>query len=86
MLRPLGSRIVVQPIEKALTSPGGLALVHDITEVPNEGIVVACGPDVMSEVVYTGARVCYGKFAGQKVTLDNQALVILVENEVLGVL
>lgn len=86
MLRPLGNRIVIQPIEKELTSPGGLALVHEVHEVPNEGIVVAVGPDVMSEVVYTGARVCYGKFSGQKVTLDNQALVILVENEVLGVL
>lgn len=84
MLRPLRDKIVVQKLVKETTTASGLALVHDQPEQPYEGTVVAVGPKV--EVVKTGDTVCYGKFAGQKVTLDNQELVILVENEVLGVL
>ena len=92
MLRPIGDRILVTPILKETKTESGLELAHDDAMKLNEGIVVACGPGLCDDTgklvalqVKVGDQIAYGKFAGQRVVLNDRKYLVLCEHEVLGV-
>lgn len=92
MIEPLADRIVVRPIERAATSPGGLHIPDVAKDRPQRGEVVAVGRGKAREdggfvppEVHVGDTVVYGKFSGTEVDVDSEALLVLKEGDVLAV-
>jgi chaperonin GroES len=91
-LKPLGDRLVVEPIEQEETTSGGILLPETAKEKPQEGKVVAAGPGRLDDSgnrvameVKEGDRILYAKYAGTEIKLDGQQKVlILKETDVLA--
>ena len=92
-IRPLYDRIVVKRIEEQETKIGGLFIPDSAKEKPQEGEVVAVGKGkrledgkVVALDVQKGDRILFGKYSGSEIRIDGEELVIMREDEVLGVL
>jgi len=92
-LRPLGDRILVEPVEKEETIAGGLLLPETAKEKPQQGKVLAAGAGRKDENgkridmdVQTGDTILFAKYAGTEVKIDGKKLLIMKEADVLGVL
>ena len=92
-IRPLHDRIVVRRQEEETTTAGGIVLPGSATEKPNQGEVVAVGTgrildsgEVRPLAVKEGDKVLFGKYANNTVTIDDEELLILSENEIYGVI
>jgi len=91
-LRPLGDRIVVEPLEAEEKTKGGIILPDTAKEKPQEGKVVAVGKGKTDESgkvipmeVKVGDKVLYGKYAGTEITIEGKEYMILREEDVLAV-
>jgi chaperonin GroES len=93
-IRPLGDRVIVEPVEQEETIAGGmLVLPETAKEKPQQGIVLAAGAgrrdedgDRIDMDVKTGDKVLFAKYAGTEVKLDGKKLLILKESDILGIL
>lgn len=92
-IRPLYDRIVVKRVEQKEQMQGGLYIPDTAKEKPQEGEVVAVGKGkrledgkVVPLDVQVGDRVLFGKYSGSDIKLDGEELLIMREDEVLGVL
>jgi len=92
-VRPLHDRIVVKRIEEQETKIGGLFIPDSAKEKPQQGEVVAVGKGkrledgkVVPLDVQAGDRILFGKYSGSEITIDGEELLIMREDEVLGVL
>src|ERR1700756_1628521 len=92
-IRPLYDRIVVKRIEEQKTKVGGLFIPDSAKEKPQEGEVVAVGKGkrledgkVVALDVQKGDRILFGKYSGSEIRIDGEELLIMREDEVLGVL
>jgi chaperonin GroES len=91
-LKPLGDRLVVEPIEQEETTAGGILLPETAKEKPQEGKVVAVGPGRLDEngnrvkmEVKEGDRVLYAKYAGTEIKLEGEdKVLILKESDILA--
>ena len=91
-IRPLNDRIIVKRIEDQEQMRGGLYIPDTAKEKPQEGEVLAVGNGKLLENgtriaidLKVGDRVLFGKYAGTEVKLDGEELLILREDDVLGV-
>lgn len=92
-VRPLHDRLLVKRIEEEETVRGGIIIPDSAKEKPQEGKVIAVGKGKVTEDgkvlpldVKEGDRILFGKYSGSEVKLDGEDLLILREEEVLGVL
>lgn len=92
-IRPLYDRIVVRRVEEQETKVGGLFIPDSAKEKPQEGEVVAVGKGkrledgkVVPLDVQPGDRILFGKYSGSEIRIDGEELLIMREDEVLGVL
>ena len=92
-VRPLGDRVLVQPIEEKETKKGGIIIPDTAKEKPQEGEIVAVGPGGRDENgklitmdVKAGDRILFGKYSSNEIKLDGEEYLIMREDEVLGVL
>ncbi len=92
-IRPLYDRIVVKRIEEQEQKVGGLFIPDTAKEKPQEGEVVAVGKGkrledgkVIPLDVKVGDRILFGKYSGNDIKIDGQELLIMREDEVLGIL
>jgi chaperonin GroES len=92
-IRPLYDRIVVKRIEQTEQMHGGLYIPDSAKEKPQEGEVVAVGKGkrledgkVISLDVAVGDRILFGKYSGSDIKLDGEEVLIMREDEVLGIL
>jgi chaperonin GroES len=92
-LHPLHDRILVQRIEEEKVHRSGIIIPDSAKEKPQEGKVLAVGKGTVNEDgkktpldVKAGDRVLFGKYSGSEVTLNGQELVIMKEEDVLGIL
>jgi chaperonin GroES len=92
-VRPLQDRILVKRVAEEEKSKGGIIIPDSAKEKPAEGEVVAVGNGKANEKgvvrpldVKKGDRILFGKFSGNEIKVDGVELVILREDEVLGVL
>ena len=91
-LKPLGDRLVVEPIEAEETTASGILLPETAKEKPQEGKVIAAGPGKLDDSgnrvamdVKVGDRVLYAKYAGTEIKLDgDNKVLILKESDVLA--
>ena len=93
-LRPLGDRVIVRRNDEEETTEGGIVIPGSAAEKPSQGEVLAVGPgrtldngEVQAPSVKKGDVVVFGQYAGSNtVKVDGDELVVLNENEILGVL
>jgi|ERR1700682_3557482 len=91
-LTPLHDRVVIRRIEEAETVRGGIIIPDTAKEKPMEGIVIAAGTGKFEKgqtiplAVKEGDRVLFGKYAGTEIKIDGEELLIVREEEILGIL
>jgi chaperonin GroES len=88
MIRPLGTRVVIEPKEAETMTAGGLYIPDNAKEKPQQGAVVAVGPGAKDEPMElkVGDVVLYGKYAGTEVTVDGKKYLIVKQSDVLAIL
>ncbi len=92
-IRPLHDRVVVKRIDTEEQVRGGIIIPDTAKEKPQEAEVIAVGPGKMQEDgsrsamdVSEGDRVLIGKYSGSEVKIGDDDLVILREDEILGII
>ncbi len=92
-IRPLHDRLVIRRTEEETTSPGGIVLPESATEKPIQGEVIAVGNgkitdsgEVRALDVKVGDKVLYGKYAGTEVKIDGEELLVMREEDIMGVI
>lgn len=92
-IRPLGDRIVVERIEEEEVKRGGIIIPDTAKEKPQKGRVLAVGPGRKTEDgriipvdVNVGNIVIFSKYAGTEIEIGDQKLLIMREDEVLGII
>lgn len=91
-LVPLGDRVVLKQLVAEETTKSGIVLPGQGKEKPQQAEVVAVGPggvidgkEVKMEVK-TGDKVIYSKYAGTDVELDDEAFIVVKQNDILAVI
>ena len=82
-LKPLGSRVVVEPIEQEEVTAGGIVLPETAKEKPQTGVVVAVGDDE-SVRLKVNDRVLFAKYSGTEFKLDGQDYLLMECGDVLA--
>jgi chaperonin GroES len=92
-LTPLHDRILVRRIDEGETVRGGIIIPDTAKEKPQEGEVIAVGKGKKNEEgkvfpldVQEGDRILFGKYSGTEIRIDGEELLIMREEEVLGIL
>jgi chaperonin GroES len=90
---PLHDRVLVRRIEGDAKTSGGLIIPDTAKEKPQEGEIVAVGAGAKDEDgeriamdVEAGDRILFGKWSGTEIKLDGEDLMIMKENDILGVM
>ena len=93
-LKPLGSRVVIKPLEREEMTKSGILLPDTAKEKPQEGKVLSVGPgdrhpdtgERIAVELKVGDKVLFQKYAGTEFKLDDEELLILAEKDVLAVI
>ena len=92
-IRPLHDRVIVKRVEAERTTASGIVIPDSAGEKPDQGEILAVGPgkrdDNGKQValdVKVGDRVLFGKYAGQSVKVDGQEVLVMREEDIMGVL
>ena len=92
-VRPLHDRIIVERIEEGEQRVGGIIIPDTAKEKPQQGKVIAVGTGRIEKDgkvtpldVKAGDTILFGKYAGQEIKVDGKELLIVREEEVLGVI
>ncbi len=90
-IRPLGARVLVEPIEEKEVSKGGIIIPDTAKEKPMEGKVIALGikrdedGKEMSFDVKVGDVVLLPKYGGTEIKIDGKEYQLVREEDLLGV-
>ena len=91
-IRPLHDRVIVKRVEAERTTSSGIVLPDSAGEKPDQGEVLAVGPGKRDDNgkqitldVKVGDRVLFGKYAGQAVKVDGQEVLVMREEDIMGV-
>ena len=92
-LRPLHDRLLVKRLEEKEQVQGGIIIPDTAKEKPQQAKVLAVGPGKTTDDgklqpvdVKVGDTVVFGKYSGTEVKVDGDELLIIREDDVLGVL
>ncbi|MGE5251286.1 MAG: co-chaperone GroES [Bacteroidota bacterium] len=91
-LKPLGSRVVIEPIEQEEITAGGIVLPETAKEKPQQGNVLAVGQGDRDEAgkriamdVSVGDKVLFAKYSGTEIKMDGKKYLILRESDILAI-
>ena len=91
-IKPLGNRVVVEPIEQEDLTSGGIVLPETAKEKPQKGAVLATGPGDRDDDgkripmdVKEGDTVLFAKYSGTEIKLDDKKVLILRESDLLAI-
>ena len=92
-LKPLGNRVVIEPLEEEEITAGGIVLPETAKEKPQKGMVIAVGPGERDDDgkriemdVKEGDQVLFAKYAGTEIKVDGKKLLILRESDLLAII
>src|SRR6476619_7125350 len=92
-VRPLGDRVLVQPIEEKETKKGGIIIPDTAKEKPQEGSVVALGTGKVDDngkkvefTVKKGDKVLIYKYGATEIKVDGESYLIMREDDILGII
>ena len=90
--RPLQDRLIVERTEEESKTKGGIIIPDTAKEKPLQGKVIAVGNGKVLEDgkvrpldIKAGDTILFSKYAGTEIKLEGQDLLILREEDVLGV-
>jgi chaperonin GroES len=91
-LKPLGNRVVVEPIEQEEMTTGGIYVPESAKEKPQQGLVLSVGPGDRDEDgkripmdVSKDDKVLFAKYSGTEMKLDGKKLLVLRESDLLAI-
>jgi chaperonin GroES len=91
-LKPLGSRVLVEPIEVEEVTAGGIVLPETAKEKPQKGKVLSAGPGDRDDDgkyvpmdVKAGDVVLFAKYGGTEIKVDGKKMLILRESDLLAI-
>lgn len=91
-IRPLHDRVVIRRMEEETTTKGGIVLPGTATEKPSRGEVLAVGPgktldngEIRKIDVKVGDNVLFGKYSGTEVNVDDEDIVVMREDDIMGI-
>jgi chaperonin GroES len=91
-IRPLHDRVIVKRLEEERKTASGIVIPDNAAEKPDQGQVLAVGPGKRDENgkhiavdLKVGDRILFGKYAGQTVKVDGEELLVMREEDVMGV-
>jgi chaperonin GroES len=92
-VRPLGDRVLVQPLEEQEVKKGGIIIPDTAKEKPQEGKVVALGTGKIDDngkkidfTVKKGDKVLISKYGGTEIKVDGESYLIMREDDILGII
>ena len=92
-LRPLHDRVILKRLEEEKISAGGIVIPDSAAEKPIRGLVVAAGTGKILEdgkvrpiAVKVGDKVLFGKYSGTEVKVDGEELLVMREEDIMGVI
>ena len=92
-IQPLHDRVIVKRIDEGEQVRGGIIIPDSAKERPQEGEVIAAGLGKYKEDgsrqaldVKTGDRILFGKYGGSEIKVDGEDLLIMREDEILGLI
>ena len=92
-IKPLHDRVIVKRIEEGEQVRGGIIIPDTAKEKPQEGEVISVGPGTLNDKgelraldVKAGDRVLFGKYSSSEVKIDGEELLIMREDEILGII
>jgi len=93
-IKPLHDRVIVRRLDETSNqTAGGLFIPDSAKEKPQEGEVIAAGDGKYKENgerqpldVKAGDRVLFGKYSGSEIKIDGEELLIMREDEILGII
>ncbi len=92
-IRPLHDRVVVKRVAEETVTAGGIVLPGSAAEKPSQGEVIAVGNgkpldngQVRPLELKVGDKVLFGKYSGSEVKIDGEELVVMREDDIMGVL
>ena len=91
-LKPLGSRVVVEPTEQEDVTTGGIFLPETAKEKPQRGVIISVGPGERDDDgkhvpldVKEGDKVLFNKYSGTEIKVEGKKFLIMKENDILAV-
>lgn len=92
-LKPLGSRLVVEPVEQEDVTSGGIFLPETAKEKPQKGVVISVGPGDRDEDgkripmdVAVKDMVLFNKYSGTEIKIEGKKYLILKESDILAII
>ena len=92
-IRPLHDRVIVKRVEEETKTAGGIVLPGSAAEKPSQGVILAVGTgkaldngEVRPLEVKVGDKVLFGKYSGNEVKIDGEELIVMREDDIMGIL
>jgi len=92
-IKPLGDRILVKRIKEEERTKGGIIIPDTAKEKPQEGKVVSVGKGKYGDngklipiEVKAGDKILFGKYSGSEFKHEGEDLLILREDDILGII
>ena len=92
-IRPLHDRVIVKRVDNERKTASGIVIPDSVAEKPDQGEVMAIGPGKRDDSgkliaidLKVGDRVLFGKYAGQTVKVDGDELLVMREEDIMGVI
>ena len=92
-VKPLADRVIIEPAAAEEKTAGGIIIPDTAKEKPSEGEIIAVGPGALNNDgkrnpidVKVGDKVLFSKYSGDEVKIDGQDLIIIKEEDVIGIL
>ncbi|MDA8327652.1 MAG: co-chaperone GroES [Betaproteobacteria bacterium] len=92
-IRPLHDRVIVKRLEEERKTASGIVIPDSAAEKPDQGEILAVGKGKAGDDgkvrpldVKVGDRVLFGKYAGQAVKVDGNEVLVMREEDIMGIL
>ncbi len=92
-IRPLQDRVIVKRLEEEQKTAGGIIIPDTAKEKPQKGEIIAAGPGKRQEDgklvaldVKAGDKVLFSKYAGTEIKVEGEELLIMREDDIMGVI
>lgn len=92
-IRPLHDRVILKRMEEETTSSGGIVIPDSAAEKPIRGEIIATGKgkrlesgEIIPLDVKVGDTVLFGKYSGTEVKVDDTELLVMREEDIMGVI
>jgi len=92
-IRPLHDRVIVRRLEEERKTESGIVIPDSAAEKPDTGEVIATGSGKLLDDgkvrpvdVKKGDKILFGKYSGQAVKVEGEELLVMREEDIMGVL